>query len=78
MMAFEDETGKAITSLAGKTDILKLAFITLQYNNEDFKYSYKAFVDDVLDENPKLFIELINTITSLLFDKEDTTEDKKK
>ncbi|MFY9150939.1 MAG: hypothetical protein WAO52_02915 [Prolixibacteraceae bacterium] len=79
MMAFEDETSKAITDIKGKTEILKLAYLTLQYNNEHFKYSYRTFVDDILDENPALFIELITTISSLLFGKsEDASEGKKK
>jgi hypothetical protein len=79
MMNFEEATGKSITEIDGKNDILKLAYSTLQYNNEDFKYSFKEFVDNILDENPQLFIDLIKLITSLIFDKtEEVVEDKKK
>lgn len=79
MMNFEEETGKSITDITGKNDILKLAYSTLQYNNDDFKYSFKEFVDDILDENPHLFIDLIKLITALIFVKpEAETEGKKK
>lgn len=79
MMHFEEATGKSITDIAGKNDIVKLAYSTLQYNNEDFKYSFKEFIDNVLDEYPQLFIDLIKLITSLIFEKtEEEAEGKKK
>ena len=79
MMNFEEETGKSITDINGKNDILKLAYSTLQYNNEDFNYSFREFVDNILDEKPQLFIDLIKLITSLIFNKtEEDSKDKKK
>lgn len=77
MMDFEEETNKSITDINGKNDIIKLAYSALKYNNDNFKYSYKVFVDEVLDENPAIFIELITKITDLIFDKEGS-DDKKK
>ena len=77
MMLFEDEENKSITEAAGKNDIMKLAYYALKYNNEDvFKWSYKEFVDDILDENPGTFIQIIEIISTLLFGEESTGEKK--
>lgn len=37
MMLFEEKEKKTITEAEGRQDIMKLAFYTLQYNNENFK-----------------------------------------
>ena len=77
-MLWEKEENKAITEAAGKEDIMKLAYYALKYNNEDFNWTFKSFVDEILDENPALFIELINIITELLFTGEPESTVKKK
>jgi hypothetical protein len=58
-------------------DIMKLVYYSLQYNNEDFLYTYKSFIDDVLDDNPEIFIKLIDIITKLLFSGEASITKKK-
>ena len=81
MMQFEEETGKNITqlNLKGSKDLSKLCFITLQYNNENFPFSYKRFIDEVIDDDPKIWLELVTKISSLMFgDEKDVSSDKKK
>ena len=68
MLLWEKEENKAITAAEGKDDIMKLAYYSLQYNNEHFTHSYKSFIDEILDENPEVFIQIIEIITRLLFD----------
>lgn len=76
MMLFEEETGKNITDIKNKTDIMKLAYCALKYNNKEFQYTYEYFIDEILDNNTKLFIEIITIITDLMFGKEKTEEKK--
>lgn len=70
LMLFEEETGKNITDITGKGDIMKLAWCALKYNNKSFTYSYEFFVDEILDNNVDIFIELTSLIAELLFGKE--------
>lgn len=76
MMEFEEEFNKPISSIKTTKEITKLIYITLKYNNEDFDFNYKEFVDEILDFNP----ELITVVTKLLFKESDEIEegDKKK
>jgi hypothetical protein len=78
MMLWEKEENKAITEAAGRQDIMKLAYHSLQYNNDNFNWTYKEFVDEILDNNPALFIEIINIITELLFTGDTESTVKKK
>lgn len=78
MMLFEEEENKPITEASTKGDIMKLAYWTLKYNNEDFDFTYKYFVDEILDNNPAVFIDLVDSITALLFAKGEKSEVKKK
>lgn len=74
MMEFEEEFNKPISSIKTTKEITKLIYITLKYNNEDFEFSYKEFVDEVLDFNPNL----ITIVTKLLFKESNEEGDKKK
>lgn len=78
MMAFEDEMNKDITDIKSKNDIIKLAYITLKYNNKDWNYSYQYFIDEILDNDVQLFIQIIQLITNLLFESDKNVESKKK
>lgn len=76
LMLFEEETGKNITDIKIKSDVMKLAWCALKYNNKHFDYSYEFFIDEILDNNIELFIHITKVITDLLFSKE-VTEEKK-
>ena len=70
LMMFEEETGKNITDIKNKNDVMKLAWCALKYNNKSFEYSYEFFIDEILDNNTDIFIQLTTLITELLFGKE--------
>ena len=75
MMEFEEQFNKPITSIKTTKEITHLLYITLKYNNEEFEYSFKQFVDSVLDQNPSLILSL----TAQIFAKdEEGSTDKKK
>lgn len=78
MMLFEENTGKDITGIKSKNDIVQLAYAALYYSNENFTYTLRHLIDNILDENPKLFIELIKIITELLFPNSGEVSNKKK
>lgn len=74
MMEFEEEFNKPISSIKSTKEITHLIYLTLKYNNENFEYSFKEFVDNILDYNPNL----ISIITSLLFKQSNENEENNK
>lgn len=75
MMQYEEEYNKPITSIRKTKEIINLLYITLTYNNDHFSYSFKEFVDDIVDNQPDLLSYLIKLLVP---ENDDQVEDSKK